>query len=110
MLDGDCVDSCPAQFSASGVGLFGRRCHEPFTCQGGSITTHDVTYGCKCAADDNTNTANCHRCEHRAGEFGQHCLRCKSTRARCGSPNAIVDRWPAASGSFAWGLSGCPSF
>lgn len=76
MLDGDCVDSCPAQFSASGVGLFGRRCHEPFTCQGGRITTHDVTYGCKCAADDNTNTANCHRCEHRAGEFGQHCLRC----------------------------------
>ena len=89
MLDGECVDSCPATLSSSGTGLFGRRCHDPFTCQGGSIITHDVSYGCKCAADDNTNTASCHRCEHRAGEYGQHCLRCKS-------PPGILDRRSAA--------------
>ena len=37
-----------------------------------------VNYGCKCATDGNTAIADCQICEHRAGEYGQHCLRCNA--------------------------------
>ena len=53
-----------------------------------------VNYGCKCAAEGNTAIADCQICEHRAGEYGQHCLKCNagmvsrfgSTHDRCSMP------------------------
>ena len=77
LLGGDCVASCPVQFASAGVGQFKRRCADPFTCQSGRIIVDPpVNYGCKCANEDNTAIADCHVCEHRAGEHGQHCTKC----------------------------------
>ena len=63
--------------ASSGVGLFKRRCAEPFTCRSGRLLVEPaVNYGCKCASEDNDAIAPCHVCEHRAGEHGTHCTRC----------------------------------
>ena len=128
LLGGDCVASCPAQFAASGIGQFKRRCAEPFVCRSGRLSVDPpVNYGCKCATEGNTAIADCQICEcgnfdiiltvsctflsytsphtrrllsvhadpvlvgawtpmlfpnwdfrHRAGEYGQHCLRCNN--------------------------------
>merc|ERR1719272_58504 len=79
LLDGDCVESCPSQFASSGVGQFKRRCADPFTCQSARLlVSPPVNYGCKCATEDNTAIADCQICEHRAGEHGQHCLKCNA--------------------------------
>ena len=64
--------------ASSGISRWGRRCLDPFTCQSRAIVGQNVPYGCKCATDDNSGIAACHRCEHRAGEFGQHCLMCNA--------------------------------
>ena len=37
LLDGACVESCPATMASSGVSLWGRRCEEPFTCERGRV-------------------------------------------------------------------------
>lgn len=81
LLDRQCIQSCPAEMASSGVGLWGRRCLPPFTCQSRAILGElgeGVSFGCKCANEGNTAIADCHRCEHRAGEYGQHCVRCNA--------------------------------
>ena len=79
LLDGECVESCPSQYASSGVGSFKRRCADPFTCQSGRLMVDPtVTYGCKCATESNDAIADCQICEHRAGEHGQHCLKCNN--------------------------------
>lgn len=78
LLDGRCTETCPAELASSGVGQFKRRCAEPFTCRNGRIQGQDVAFGCKCATEGNTAIASCQTCEHRAGEYGQHCLRCNN--------------------------------
>ena len=45
LLDGGCVESCPAGMTAMGVGSFKRRCMEPFTCINGRIP--DTDFGCE---------------------------------------------------------------
>ena len=79
-LDNECVRSCPATMASSGISRWGRRCLTPFICQSGSIQDRDVSYGCKCPEEGNLAIAACHRCEHRAGEYGQHCTKCNSGR------------------------------
>lgn len=76
LLDGQCVDTCPANLASSGINSFGRRCLEPFTCQSSRIQERVETFGCKCARPNNTGIATCHRCLHRAGEIGDYCVRC----------------------------------
>ena len=76
LMDGACLETCPANRASSGVNLFKRRCLEPFTCRSNRIEGQDVPYGCRCANEDNTAIASCQICEFRVGEFGQHCLRC----------------------------------
>ena len=76
LLDGACVATCPVHLASSGVGQFKRRCAEPFTCQSGRLVGQSVNHGCKCATEGNTAIADCQICEHRAGEYGQHCLKC----------------------------------
>lgn len=78
LLNDRCHESCPTTMASSGISQWGRRCLNPFVCQSRAIVGQDVTYGCKCATEDNSAIAACHRCEHRAGEFGQHCLMCNS--------------------------------
>ena len=78
LLDDSCVDTCLGHLAASGVGLFKRRCAEPFTCRSGRLVDVDVSYGCKCANEDNTAIAACQICHHRAGEHGEHCMRCNA--------------------------------
>ena len=78
LLDAECVAVCPVGLASSGVGLFKRRCAAPFVCQTGRLVGLDVSYGCKCAAENNLAIAHCQLCEHRAGEYGQHCLRCNN--------------------------------
>ena len=94
LLDGDCIESCPAQFASSGVGQFKRRCAEPFLCRSARLVVDPpVSYGCKCATQDNTAIAACQVCEHRAGEHGQHCLKCNGGKVGlpcAGSPNTFA--------------------
>ena len=79
LLAGDCVETCPTQFASSGVGQFKRRCAEPFLCQSARLVVDPpVNYGCKCANEGNTAIADCQICEHRAGEYGQHCSKCNA--------------------------------
>ena len=94
-MNEDCYQSCPATTSWSGVGLWGRRCLDPFTCQGGSIVGSSVTFGCKCALPDNAGIAPCHICDHRAGEIGEHCaFRRRLLLVRC-SPASVHPRTSA---------------
>ena len=86
LMNEDCYQSCPATMSQSGVGRWGRRCLDPFTCQGGSILGSAVSYGCKCALPDNAGIAPCHICDHRAGEIGDHC----GVWRRLDSPRALL--------------------
>ena len=52
---------------------------KPFTCQSGRLVVDlAVNYGCKCATEDNSAVVDCQICEHRAGEHGQHCTKCKA--------------------------------
>ena len=83
LLEGACVESCPAGMTASGIGDFKRRCMEPFACANGRIQGQDVAFGCKCSTDDMTPAA-CQMCEFRADEFGQHCTRCNGGMVSCG--------------------------
>jgi hypothetical protein len=83
LLEGACVESCPASMTASGIGDFKRRCMEPFACANGRIQGQDVAFGCKCSTDDMTPAA-CQMCEFRADEFGQHCTRCNGGMVSCG--------------------------
>ena len=77
------MEACPEHLAASGVGLFKRRCAEPFTCQSGRLLVDPaVNYGCKCAVEGNGAIAACQICEHRAGEYGQHCLKCNGGMVR----------------------------
>ena len=63
--------------SSSGINRFKRRCMSPFTCQSGRLLVEpSVNFGCKCATEGNAGIAACHICEHRAGEYGQHCTKC----------------------------------
>jgi len=79
LLDGDCHASCPTRLASSGIGLFKRRCAEPFTCQSARLVVDPpVNYGCKCASVDNSAIADCQICDHRAGEHGEHCRRCNA--------------------------------
>ena len=64
--------------ASSGVGLFKRRCLAPFTCQSLRVVGRNVSHGCKCATEGNAAIADCQTCEHRAGEYGQHCTRCNA--------------------------------
>ena len=82
LADGACVTSCPATQASSGVGLFKRRCADPFTCNSGRLVGQTVNYGCKCATEDNSAIAPCQTCEHRAGEHGQHCTKCNGGTVR----------------------------
>ena len=95
LLDGDCIASCPSQFASSGVGLFKRRCAEPFLCRSARLVVDPpVNYGCKCANDGNTAIADCQICEHRASEYGQHCLKCNAGKVgslRTGFLELIID-------------------
>jgi len=97
LMNEDCYQSCPATTSWSGVGLWGRRCLDPFTCQGGSIVGSSVTFGCKCALPDNAGIAPCHICDHRAGEIGEHC----AFRRRLDSPRALLP-CVRSSADFCW--------
>merc|ERR1712232_283686 len=65
MLDGACVESCPAGLASLGIGQFKRRCLPPFECRNGRIVGQDVSYGCKCATDEMTPSA-CQVCSFRA--------------------------------------------
>ena len=104
LLDGACVASCPSNLASSGVGQFKRRCAEPFTCQSGRLVVEpSVNYGCKCATEGNTAIADCQICEHRAGEYGQHCLKCtggmflhenRCDRANCDGLGGLVEYTP----------------
>ena len=77
LLDGRCELSCPQHLVSSGLNSFKRRCAEPFSCRSGRLdVVPSVSYGCKCANDDNSAIAPCQACDHRAGEHGQHCTRC----------------------------------
>ena len=77
LLDDACVETCPATLASSGIGQFKRRCAEPFTCQSSRLMVDPaVSYGCKCATEDNSAIADCQICEHRGGEHGQHCTKC----------------------------------
>ena len=86
LLNGGCVDTCPAAQTGLGMGQWGRRCADPFTCRGGRVGNYDadgsfsaisgVSYGCKCPAPGNRVRNGCFQCEFRAGEVGEHCTRC----------------------------------
>jgi len=58
-----------------GIGNFKRRCMDPFECRNGRIVGLEVSFGCKCANDDN-NPSTCQFCSFRADEHGTHCTRC----------------------------------
>ena len=75
MLDGQCIESCPAGMTSLGVSQFRRRCLAPFECQRGRIVGQEVNYGCRCATDENT-PSSCQFCSFRADEQGQYCTRC----------------------------------
>ena len=75
MLDGQCIESCPAGMTSLGVSQFRRRCLAPFECQRGRIVGQSVSYGCRCATDENT-PSTCQFCSFRADEQGQYCTRC----------------------------------
>lgn len=66
--------------ASSAISRWGRRCLPPFVCQSVAIEDRDVDYGCKCPEEGNLAIAACHRCEHRAGVYGQHCLKCNNGR------------------------------
>jgi len=106
-MGGDCHVSCPVHLASAGVGQFKRRCAEPFTCQSGRLVGLDVNYGCKCAIEGNAAIADCQICEHRAGEYGQHCIRCNAgmflhenrcTRADCDGLAGLVEYAPGTYG------------
>ena len=84
LMDGECYESCPATLASSGVGQFKRRCAEPFVCQSGRIVGQTVSYGCKCATEDNSAIAACQICDHRAGEHGEHCTKCNGGMVSAG--------------------------
>lgn len=106
LLDGTCVQSCPANMASSGINLFGRLCLAPFTCRGGRILESSVSYGCKCPGEGNTPGGSCHVCEHRAGEIGDHCTRCSGgrylwenrCRADCTGISGVIEYSPSAYG------------
>merc|ERR1719272_1974752 len=100
LLHGVCYESCPATMSSSGINLFKRRCMSPFTCQSGRLQVEPpVNFGCKCATEGNAEIAACHSCEHRAGEYGQHCTKCnggmylhmnRCDRRNCDGLNGLI--------------------
>lgn len=104
-LNGACVASCPVHMTSSGINTFKRRCLPPHTCQSGRILEFEFNFGCKCATENNT-LASCHICEHRAGAFGQHCLRCKGAkflyqnecREDCSGLNGVIEYTPSSFG------------
>ena len=106
-MNSECVESCPSSLASSGVGLFKRRCAEPFTCRSGRLVGQSVNYGCKCATDGNTAIAPCQVCEHRAGEQGTHCTRCndgmflyqnRCDRTDCDGLDGVVEYSPGTYG------------
>lgn len=106
LLNNTCVESCPADMTSSGISLWGRRCLQPFSCRGRAITTFDATFGCECPAPGNGFNGNCHICDFRAGEYGQHCTRCKNGKFL--HNHTCVDDCSAAPGNIsynprAWG-------
>lgn len=93
LLGGDCVETCPAHMTMSGISLFRRRCIDPHVCRGGKIYDaplggtftqplfeRGAPYGCRCPAPGNVPGGYCFACEHRAGEHGDRCLRCSAGR------------------------------
>jgi len=79
LLDAACVAACPADMASMGIGQFKRRCMAPFTCRSARLVVEPlVSFGCKCANEDNTGIADCQICEHRAGEHGQYCTKCNA--------------------------------
>lgn len=84
LLDGRCVPTCPSNMTSSGISLWGRECRVPHACQSNAIGQLDASGefiptsgGCKCPEPGNQPEQGCHLCEHRAGEQGAHCLRCR---------------------------------
>jgi len=88
LLDGQCVDQCPAEMTSSGVSQWKKRCLDPHVCKGGRIghynsdhkfeRDHDVRYRCKCPNDDNSGVdRKCVTCDFEAGGFGRPCLGCR---------------------------------
>ena len=75
LLNGECVETCPAGMTQLGISNFRRRCLAPFECQNGRIQGQDVNYGCRCATEENTPSA-CQFCSFRADEHGEYCTRC----------------------------------
>jgi len=62
--------------TSTGYSNWGRTCQDPFQCKGSS-SVGENSFGCKCAAVGNTKS-DCHVCDFNAGEYGQHCLRCRN--------------------------------
>lgn len=90
LLNGDCVEACPATMASSGISLFNRRCLEPFICKGGTIFDRNITsnalvlrgesFGCRCPAPGNLAGGNCYICEHFASGVGDLCARCSGRK------------------------------
>jgi len=107
LMNAECFESCPATLASSGVGQFKRRCAEPFVCQSGRLVGQSVSYGCKCATEDNSAIAQCQFCNHRAGEHGEHCTKCnggmflwmnRCTRSNCDGLSGMVEYAPGQYG------------
>eukprot|EP00049_Salpingoeca_infusionum_P002694 m.58954 g.58954 ORF g.58954 m.58954 type:complete len:1085 (+) comp11738_c0_seq1:374-3628(+) len=82
LLNGDCVDSCPANYDAMGTGSFGRYCqYNPptttvatTTTLSGNVCTGRLTQdaqACACQAD-------CYSCRLDGANQPTECLRCKN--------------------------------
>eukprot|EP00043_Microstomoeca_roanoka_P014701 m.146299 g.146299 ORF g.146299 m.146299 type:complete len:824 (+) comp16083_c0_seq1:126-2597(+) len=76
LLDGQCVDTCPSNYTHSGVQSYGRECLSPFTCRGNRHDT-DRTLPCQCA-----DRQNCFECQLLAGnQPGEApCTKCRNGR------------------------------
>lgn len=76
----ECVkgSQCESKYTLDGIKAFGRRCVDPYTCKNNKVVGNQAR-GCTCPAEDLSKT-DCISCEHRAGEVGQHCLKCTNKK------------------------------
>eukprot|EP00041_Stephanoeca_diplocostata_P008601 m.126976 g.126976 ORF g.126976 m.126976 type:complete len:399 (-) comp17401_c0_seq1:160-1356(-) len=73
-----CIATCPANETSSGVSLFGRLCVPPFICKSNRAQGVSPSRKCRCPNADNTAVSDCHQCNFTAGGFGASCLSCRN--------------------------------